>query len=220
MAGKVITIAQHKGGAGKTTFAAQLAAGLDQTGAKVITLDVDPQGSLTQWQLTRTEKLGRRNKIAHLQLQGWKVMRELGRMIQEFDYVIIDTPPHAESETSIAIRQADLVLIPIQPSPLDIWACGPTLKLVLQERRPLMLALNRVPPRAKLNTIMMDKLEDMNIPVSRQTLGNRVAFSSSIMQGLGVVESEPSSAAAQEVKALLSEILKQKAFKGATSKVA
>lgn len=220
MAGKVITIAQHKGGAGKTTFAAQLAAALDETGAKVITLDVDPQGSLTQWQETRTEKLGRRNKIAHLQIQGWKVMRELNRLIHDFDYIIIDTPPHAESETSIAIRQADLVLIPIQPSPLDIWACAPTLKLVIQEKRPLLIALNRVPPRAKLNTIMMDKLESMNIPVSRQTLGNRVAYSASIMQGLGVVESEPKSAAADEVRNLLAEIRKHKSFKSSSYQAA
>ncbi len=213
MAGKVITVAQHKGGAGKTTFAAQLAAAFDQTGAKVVTLDVDPQGSLTQWQDTRTQRLGRRNRIAHLQLQGWKVMRELNRLISEYDYVIIDTPPHAESETSIAIRQADLVLIPIQPSPLDIWACGPTLKLVIQEKRPLLLALNRVPPRAKLNTVIMDKLDEMNIPVSRQTLGNRVAFSASIMQGLGVVESEPRSAAADEIRNLVSEIGRHRVFK-------
>ena len=221
MAGKVITIAQHKGGAGKTTFAAQLAAALDESGARVITLDVDPQGSLTQWQETRTAKLGRRNKIAHLQLQGWKVMRELNRLVHDFDFVIIDTPPHAESESSIAIRQADLVLIPIQPSPLDIWACAPTLKLVLQEKRPLMIALNRVPPRAKLNTLIMDKLESMNIPVSRQTLGNRVAYSGSIMQGLGVVESEPRSAAADEVRKLLAELLKHKSFtKSAANKAA
>ncbi len=220
MAGKVITIAQHKGGAGKTTFAAQLAAALDETGAKVITLDVDPQGSLTQWQETRSEKLGRRNKIAHLQIQGWKVMRELNRLVHDFDYIIIDTPPHAESETSIAIRQADLVLIPIQPSPLDIWACAPTLKLVIQEKRPLLIALNRVPPRAKLNTIMMDKLESMNIPVSRQTLGNRVAYSASIMQGLGVVESEPKSAAADEVRNLLAEIRKHKSFKSSAYQAA
>lgn len=220
MAGKVITIAQHKGGAGKTTFAAQIAAALDESGARVITLDVDPQGSLTQWQETRTAKLGRRNRIAHLQLQGWKVMRELNRLVHDFDFVIIDTPPHAESESSIAIRQADLVLIPIQPSPLDIWACAPTLKLVLQEKRPLMIALNRVPPRAKLNTMIMDKLESMNIPVSRQTLGNRVAYSGSIMQGLGVVESEPKSAAAEEVRRLVDELLKHKSFKSAANKAA
>lgn len=216
MAGKVITIAQHKGGAGKTTFAAQLAAAYAEKGAKVVTVDVDPQGSLTQWQETRAAKLGRQNNIAHLQLQGWKLMRELNRLVHDFDIVIIDTPPHAESETSIAIRQADLVLIPLQPSPLDIWACAPTLKLILQEKRPLLIALNRVPPRAKLNTVIMDKLEGMNIPVSRQTLGNRVAFSSSIMQGQGVVESEPRSVAAEEIRNLVAEISKQKSLRGAT----
>lgn len=220
MAGKVITVAQHKGGAGKTTLAAQLAAALDQAGAKVMTLDVDPQGSLTQWQATRAEKLGRKNKIGHLQLQGWKVMRELNRMIHENEFVIIDTPPHAESEASIAIRNADLVLLPIQPSPLDIWASGPTLQLVLQEKRPLQLVLNRVPPRARLNDVIMNKLDKMQIQVSRQTLGNRVAYSASIMDGLGVVESDPRGTAAQEIKALTGEILRHKSFKASDKAVA
>jgi len=220
MVGKVITVAQHKGGAGKTTLAAQLAAALDQAGAKVMTLDVDPQGSLTQWQATRAEKLGRKNKIGHLQLQGWKVMRELNRMIHENEFVIIDTPPHAESEASIAIRNADLVLLPIQPSPLDIWASGPTLQLVLQEKRPLQLVLNRVPPRARLNDVIMNKLDKMQIQVARQTLGNRVAYSASIMDGLGVVESDPRGTAAQEIKALTGEILRHKSFKASDKAVA
>ena len=146
-------------------------------------------------------------------MQGWKVMRELNRLAQDFEYVIIDTPPHAESETSIAIRQASLVLLPIQPSPLDIWASGPTLKLVMEEKRPLMLVLNRVPPRAKLNDIIIDKLNKMNINVSRQTLGNRIAFSSSIMQGQGVVESDPRGTAAEEIRSLLAEIKSHKTFK-------
>ncbi len=212
MAGKVITIAQHKGGAGKTTLTSQLAAGLSNSGHKVITLDVDPQGSLTQWQATRNETLGRKNKIAHLQLQGWKVMRELPRLIQEFDYVLIDTPPHAESETSIAIRQADLVLLPIQPSPLDIWASGPTLKLVMEEKRPILIVLNRVPPRAKMNNVIIERLNNMNINVSHQTLGNRVAYSGSIMEGLGVVESDPRGTAADEIRKLIAEIGRHKAF--------
>ncbi len=219
MTGKVITVAQHKGGAGKTTLAAQLAVALDQSGAKVITLDVDPQGSLTQWHATRSETMGRKNKIAHLQLQGWKVMRELNRLTHDFDYVIIDTPPHAESETSIAIRQADLVLLPIQPSPLDIWASGPTLKLVMEEKRPMMIVLNRVPPRAKMNDLIIEKLNNMNINVSRQTLGNRVAFSASIMDGQGVVESDPRGQAATEIKNLLAEINNHKNFRS-TAKAA
>lgn len=216
MSGKIITVAQHKGGAGKTTLTAQLAAGLDNSGARVAILDVDPQGSLTEWHKMRTEQLGRKNKIGHMQLQGWKVMREIGPLAQKFDYVLIDTPPHAESESSIAIRQADLVLLPIQPSPLDVWASGPTLKLILQEKKPLMLVLNRVPPKSRLNDTIMDKLGSMNIDVSRQTLGNRVAFASSIMQGLGVVESDPRGTAAEEIRALMKEIGRSKALKSSS----
>jgi chromosome partitioning protein len=89
----------------------------------------------------------------------------------------------------------------------------------MEEKRPLMLVLNRVPPRAKLNDIIIDKLNNMNINVSRQTLGNRIAFSSSIMQGQGVVESDPRGTAAEEIKSLLAEIKSHKAFK-ASSKAA
>lgn len=215
MVAKVLTIAQHKGGAGKTTLSAQLAATLDHSGAKVLVIDVDPQGSLTDWHKTRCTTLGRKNKIDLIQTQGWKMMREMPRLTQEYDYVLIDTPPHAESESSIAIRLADLVLIPIQPSPLDIWACGPTIKIILQEKKALMLVMNRVPPKSNLNGTIMDKLDAMNIQVARQTLGNRVSFASSILHGLGVIESDPRSTAAEEMAGLLSEIKKHKIFKAA-----
>ncbi|MBL8637337.1 MAG: AAA family ATPase [Alphaproteobacteria bacterium] len=213
MVGKIITVAQHKGGAGKTTLTSQLAAGFSGIGAKVMTLDVDPQGSLSDWYKTRQDTMGRLNKIQHMQLQGWKMMRELPQIVKDYDYVFIDTPPHAESESSIAIRQADLVVIPIQPSPLDIWASGPTLQLVMQEKRPLMIVLNRVPPKSNLNGTIMDRLDRMNIQVSRQALGNRVAFASSIMHGMGVVEYDPRGMASQEIQSLVQEIKKHKAFK-------
>lgn len=213
MTGKVITVAQHKGGAGKTTLSVQLAVSLHASGASVALIDVDPQGSSTQWHATRQARLGPENKIYSAAMQGWKLMREMPALVQKFDFVIIDSPPHADSEASIAVRMGDLVLIPIQPSPLDIWASGPTLQLVLQEKKPLMLVLNRVPPRARLNEIIMDRLDKMNIQVARQTLGNRVAFASSIIQGLGVVESEPSSMAADEIRKLAKEICKTKAIK-------
>lgn len=151
MTGKVITIAQHKGGAGKTTLSAQLASVLSSSGANVLVIDVDPQGSLTEWHKMRCQTLGRKNKITLFQTQGWKMIRELPRMQREFDFIIIDTPPHAESEASIAIRLADLVLMPMQPSPLDVWACAPTIKLIVSEKKPLMLVMNRVPAKSKLN---------------------------------------------------------------------
>ncbi len=212
MSGKIITIAQHKGGAGKTTLSTQLAATLSQSGEKVLILDLDPQGSSTEWFHAREKTLGTRNKVAHAQLQGWRLMRDLKNFTHEYDYVIIDTPPHADSESSVSIRNADLVLIPIQPSPLDIWASAPTLKLVLEEKRNLMIVLNRVPSKSKLNTTIMDKLEGMGIPVSRQALGNRVSFAASIMAGLGVVEYDPKSTAADEMRSLVKEIKKQKSI--------
>ncbi len=214
--GKVITVAQHKGGAGKTTLSAQLAATLYNDGATVLLIDVDPQGSTSEWHKARDVTLGRKNKIALLQTQGWKMTRDVPRLTREFDYIIIDTPPHAESESSIAIRLADLVLMPVQPSPLDVWACAPTLKLILSEKRPVMLVMNRVPPKSNLNGTIMEKLSGMGIQVAKQSLGNRVSFASSMMQGLGVVESDPRSLAADEMRALMKDIKKNKAFKTAT----
>ena len=220
MTGKIITVAQHKGGAGKTTLTAQLAAAFAADGAKVLLIDVDPQASLTDWHKIRATTLGRKNTIMLIQSQGWKMIRELPRLQKEFDLILIDTPPHAESESSIAIRAADLVLLPIQPSPLDIWACGPTIKIALQEKRSLMLVMNRVPAKSNLNGTIMDKLDKMNIQVARQTLGNRVSFASSIMQGLGVIEFDPRGVAAAEMQALMKEIKKSKAFKDSASKAA
>ena len=219
MSGKVITVAQHKGGAGKTTLSAQLAAALQDSGADVLVIDVDPQGSLGEWHKVRCQTLGRKNKITLMQTQGWKMMREVPRLAKEYDFIVIDTPPHAESESSIAIRLADLVLMPVQPSPLDVWACAPTLKIILSEKRPLMLVMNRVPPKSNLNDAIMDKLGTMGIQVARQSLGNRVSFASSIMKGLGVIESDPRSTAADEMRTLVKEIKRNKAFK-ANPKVA
>jgi len=220
MTGKVITVAQHKGGAGKTTLSTQLAAALQQDGAEVLVIDVDPQGSTTEWHKVRCTTLGRKNRIVLMQTQGWKMMREVPRLSKEYDFIIIDTPPHAESESSIAVRLADLVLMPVQPSPLDVWACAPTLKIILSEKRPLMLVMNRVPPKSNLNSTIMDKLDKMGIQVAKQSLGNRVSFASSIMQGLGVIESDPRSLAAEEIHALLKEIKKNKAIKIDKSKAA
>lgn len=215
MTGRIITIAQHKGGAGKTTLSTQLSAALSNSGASVLLLDLDPQGSSTEWFRAREKTLGDKNSIAHSQVQGWRLMKDLPNLKNQYDYIIIDTPPHAESESSVSIRSADLVLIPVQPSPLDIWACAPTLKLALSEKRPLLIVLNRVPPKSKLNTTIMEKLEGMGIPVSHQALGNRVPYAASIMLGLGVVEYDPKSTAADEIRNLVKEIQKQKALRQA-----
>lgn len=210
MTGFSITIAQQKGGAGKTTVAAQLAAAFDAAGKTVATVDIDPQGSLTLWSAARMASLGPDNNILHSQITGWRLKREVARLKDECDVVIIDSPPHAESDAKMAIREADLLVIPTQPSPMDIWALKPTLDTAADEKIETMLLLNRVPPRTNLTEAITDKLAEMGIAVAKTRLGNRVAFAASLFEGKGVVETERTGRAADEINLLVKEILRRR----------
>lgn len=208
MTATIITIAQQKGGAGKTTLAAQLAAGLLETKASVATIDIDPQGSLSLWYAARMAGMGNGNTITHSQIQGWRLKKETERLARDHDFVIVDSPPHAESESATAIRAADLVLVPVQPSPLDLWACRPTVTTIHAEKANALFVFNRVQPRTKLTAQIAARLAELDIPAAQQVLGSRVAYAESMMRGRGVVETSPSGAAAQEVRALVKEIRK------------
>lgn len=214
MTGRIITVAQQKGGAGKTTLSAQLAIGLLQSGASVATIDIDPQGSLSLWYAARMANLGAKNTLVHSQIQGWRLKKEAQRMVDDYDYVIIDAPPHTETEATIAIREADLVLIPMQASPMDLWASRPTIKSAQDENTACLIILNRIDTRTKLNSTILDKLIELDTKVAKQTLGNRVSYASSMMDGKGVLETEtPSSAASKEITALVKELKKIEALK-------
>jgi chromosome partitioning protein len=206
--GQVITVVQQKGGAGKTTLTAQLAVGFLKAGLSVATIDIDPQGSLSLWYAARMASLGDDNALIHSQIQGWRLKKEADRLANECDIVLIDSPPHAESENTIAIRAADFVLVPVQPSPLDLWASRPTVQAIRNERAAALFVFNRVPPRALLTQEIANKLSDLGVPAAKQTLGNRVAYAASIAEGKGVVETAPSSTAAEEIIALVKEVRK------------
>ena len=105
MAAKVITVAQQKGGAGKTTIVAHLAVAFRQSGLAVATVDTDPQGSLTRWAALRAERLGEPD-ITHRQISGWRTANEVDRLSGTHDMVLIDSAPHAETEARIAVRAA------------------------------------------------------------------------------------------------------------------
>ncbi len=203
--GKVITVAQQKGGAGKTTLAVQLAATLLSQGYTVATLDIDPQASLTQWYTQRTSTLREKNTLVHSPAAGWRLPTEVDRLAREFDVVIIDSPPHTQTEAKTAIRSADIVLIPVQPSPVDIWATKPTLQLAATERIPVLLILNRVPKRTKLAAAMQDKLGEYGAAIAETQLSSRIRYAESLQHGLGVVEMN-NNPAVQEIQALCAEV--------------
>ncbi|EKV28436.1 Chromosome (plasmid) partitioning protein ParA [Caenispirillum salinarum AK4] len=208
MAAKVITIAQQKGGAGKTTVAAQLAVALSKGGKKAVALvDIDPQGSLSAWHAARCGRLGEDGGGIRLSgVAGWRLSTELDRLRDGADYVIVDSPPHAETEAKAAIRAADVILVPVQPSPMDLWATKPTLEVARKEKTPARVVLNRIPPRGKLVDQVLEEIQAMELEVTAARLGNRLPFASSMMEGLGVVETSNRSLAAQEIRALADEV--------------
>ena len=213
MSAKIITVAQQKGGAGKTTLAANLAIAYAQGKKKVAVADIDPQRSLTMWHALRQELHGEEDTakaggITVVPIAGWKLATELDGLRRHHDIVVIDSPPHAETDAKIAVRQAPLVVIPVQPSPMDVWATQATLEVAQKEKVPVLLVLNRVPPRANLTEEMMFEIADYGATVAKARIGNRVGFAGAMLKGLGVTELQPKGRAAQEVRALAKEILK------------
>lgn len=203
MVAKVFTIAQQKGGAGKTTMAAHLAAAWSRR-HRVAIIDTDPQGSLSQWYKLRAELHGHDNAdMLFSSISGWRVENEISRLKHSVDIIVIDSPPHADTEARAAIRAADLVVIPLQPSPMDVWATSATIKLCKQEKVPVKMVLNRVHPQARITESISSGL----VGLAANHLGNRVAYAGSLMQGLGVTEYAPNSTASHEIRGLAREIL-------------
>jgi chromosome partitioning protein len=199
----VITVAQQKGGTGKTTLAANLAAALAPT-RNVALLDIDPQHSLTRWNQLRPKSAA---KLTFSDVSGWRVTGELDRLKATSDVVLIDSPPEIDTDARLAIRGANLVLIPVQPSPPDVWAAEGTLKLAAAEKRRAAIVLNRVPSTGKLREVMAAQLQRDGKPMLTATVGNRTGFASAFAEGLGITETAPRSIAANELRALLAELL-------------
>jgi chromosome partitioning protein len=201
---KVITIAQQKGGAGKTTLAAHLAVALSDRKFRVAAIDIDPQGSLSTWHKIREEKYGvGYSGMTFSTVSGWRVGSEVTRLRKEHDFVIIDSPPHTETEAKTAIRNADLILIPVQPSPTDLWATKPTYDLAKAEKVDVRILLNRVSVNSRLAQAISPLLPELMETV----IGNRVLFPTSMMEGFTATEIEPNSPAGLEIKSLIKEIL-------------
>lgn len=206
MVGRTITVAQQKGGSGKTTLAVNLAVHFLHSGLSVAVLDTDPQGSLGRWFMTRRDALADGPGMEFSTASAWGVGYEVDKLKRSHDIVIVDTPPKADSDLRPALREADLVLVPVSASQLDLWATESVLDLVERTRKQALLVLNRARPGTRLVTDIVAQMQDLPAPVADTVLGNRVVYAEMMGRGLGVTEAPRSAQAAAEIAALAAEV--------------
>lgn len=207
MTGRIITIAQQKGGSGKTTVAVNLAVALRGRGHSVALIDTDPQGSLGRWFIERLERKGEDEALDFSTSSAWGASYESEKLKKRFDFVIIDTPPKIDSDLRPALRVADLVMVPVATSHVDLWATEGVLDLARREKAEALIVLNRTRPNTRLGAEIAAKATELGATVAGAQLANRVAYAESLGYGLGAIESAKQSAARTEIAALTDEVL-------------
>lgn len=205
MAGKVIAVVQQKGGSGKTTLAVNLAVSCARRGMTVALLDTDPQGSLGRWFMARRERLGEPG-MEFSTSSAWGVSYECEKLRRSSDIVIVDTPPKVDADLRPALREADLVLVPVASSHVDLWATEGVLDLAQRERKAAWLVLNRVRTGTRLSEDVARAAGELTAELARARFANRVVYAETLGQGLGAEEGG-SRVVKDEVAALTDEVL-------------
>ena len=206
----VLAILNQKGGVGKTTLATSIAMRLSQLDKRVLLIDADHQGSALDWKAAR----GDEPSFPVVGIPRDTIHREIGNLSKDYDWVVIDGPPRVSTVAKSAIAASDMVVIPLQPSPYDVWAAKEIVDLitevrVLKEDLKAVFAVNRKIVGTAIGRDVAQALTDYPIGVLRSAVCQRVGFAESAGLGRTVLETDPKGAAAEEVRGLVTEILEQ-----------
>ncbi len=206
---RVIGFLNQKGGVGKTTLAVHVADALARQGRRVLLVDADPQGSALDWAACRQGE----PRFAVAGLPRASIHKELPALAQDYEFVLIDGPPRVYDVAKSAIVASDLVLIPVQPSPYDVWAAKEIVDMlrdvaIYKPSLQSAFVINRKIANTALGRDVTEALAEYPIPVMASAICQRVALAESAAQGQTVLETLPMQVAAQEIEALVDELLR------------
>lgn len=209
----IISVANQKGGVGKTTLSMSLAAALAEFGARVLVVDADPQASAQSWAAAAPDDMPFPATVISAARSGSKLHREVVPLAESYDCTIIDCPPSADSaSTQSALLISDLCIIPMLPSPNDFWAVSGVLHLVeaalvVNESLQARLIINGDQPRHAISQKISVAIQDLGIPVLAQ-VGQRTAYRQASAMGGSVLQLGSShAAAAQEMRDLAMQVI-------------
>lgn len=200
---KVIALFSQKGGSGKTTLAVHLAVAAEQAGKRVAILDLDPQGSALAWHRTR----GADRTPVTVAVPDAELARAIdGARHDGFDLLLIDAPPHAAPVAARITQAADLVLVPVRPSPMDVAALPGTLQLIGGRRAAFILSAcpMRAPEIEETRTLLQQYKHPVWGPINE-----RRSYFRAVTAGQAVSEFEPDGAAAAEINDLFVTMMRE-----------
>ena len=214
----IIAFLNQKGGVGKTTLATHIAGELVARGSSTVLIDADPQGSALDWAQRRHQN-GLQRLFGVIGLARETLHVEAPDLALRVDHVIIDGPPRITALTRSALLAADVVLIPVQPSPYDVWASAEAVALITEARffRPTLqtaFVINRRVVGTVIGRHARPALEDQPFPTLQTEVHQRIAFADSVAAGRLVRECALRSAATREMATLATEVLELPTCRG------
>ena len=202
----IVSFLNQKGGVGKTTLAIHLATVLAERG-RVLLVDADPQGSALDWRAQRTADSG----FPVVGLPKPTLHRDISALAENCDWVLVDGPPRVTALARSAVAASDLVLIPVQPSPFDLWASRDILDIleecsVVRPGLQARFVVNRLFARTRLGAEVRGVLAALPVAALHTAIRNRTEYAKAVREGRTAIETAPTSAAANDVRALADEI--------------
>ncbi|GAA4664828.1 ParA family partition ATPase [Bartonella pachyuromydis] len=203
----IIGLLNQKGGVGKTTLSVNLAASFARAGGRVLLIDGDPQGSALDWAAAREGD----PLFSVVGLPRATIHKEIAQIGHGYDHIIIDGPPRVTDLARSALMASDFVLIPVQPSPYDIWAADGIVKLfdearVYKENLQSAFVINRKIVNTAIGRDVSEALGVFPVGVLSASIAQRVIFAESVAQGKAVYEVDKQGPAAAEIEAVAAEI--------------